>query len=234
MSFSVLGVFIMTISKKLAFLFMCALGMQCISQAYDAVGLKAEVTQILDFIKELDKQHSAEICTVTGWLETHIAVQYNGILNDLDIITIAKTVSANMTIDAKLTIISQLMVAKAEQAQQSAEQEVVWAKENAKQQVEWVENNAKREAQWAKEAAESEKKAIRAKARQEKKFLIEEARKWARENLYRGGLAAVSTFMIVAMLIRAIQYHHGILLEKAAEMIADAFDKQHSKQTIKK
>ena len=217
----------MTISKKLTLIITCALGMQFVCQAYDAVGLKAEVAQILDFIKELDKQHSAEICTVAGWLDTNIAAEYNSILNNLDIITIAKTATANITLDAKLTVISQIMISKAQQAQQSAEQEVAWAKEHAKQQLEWAEDQAKRD-----------KKAIRAKAEQEKEFLIEEAQKWAQNNFKRGALLGIlgTECAIIAVLAIgcAIKNHDIMILEKVADMIAAALERQQSKQTVKK
>lgn len=227
----------MTFLKKLAFIFTCALGMQFICQAYDAVGLKTEVAQILDFIKELDKQHSAEICTVAGWLDTNIAAEYNSILNNLDIITIAKTATANITLDAKLTVISQIMVTKAEEAQRAAEQNVVWEKENAKQQLEWAEHQAKR----AKKAAKSQEEYLRAYNRHEEKRWMrytDKLKKWGHDNFNRGqilgGCAVLCGFMIGEMLGRAIQYHDTFLLEKMAEMIAEAADKQHSKQTVKK
>lgn len=228
----------MTFSKKLALIFTCALGMQSICQAYDAVGLKAEVAQILDFIKELDKHDTNEACTVAGWLERNLIAQYTDYLTNLDIIAIAKTVTTNITLDAKLTVISRIMLEKAEEAQRAAEQNVVWEKENAKQQLKWAEDQAKCEAQWAKKAAESDKKAIKSKVNQEKKFLIEEAQKGIKRSFWNGVLntiLAAECAMIVALVIDfAVRRHDATVFEKVAEMIADAFDREHAKKTVKK
>src|SRR5690349_19727367 len=119
----------MTISKKLAFFLTCALSMQFVSHAYDAVGLKTEVAQILDFTKECYKYNTPEAKNIAEWLEKNID-EYNTVLRNADVIAIAKTLNANTTIDAKLMIISQIMVAKAKLAEQHAIDQAKWANDN--------------------------------------------------------------------------------------------------------
>src|ERR1700761_1494830 len=99
----------MTISKKLFMATIIALGMQCAAPTYsyavyNAAELKTEVSQILDGIQDLRKHNSPEAKKAAKWLEKAINGKCHNI-HDTDIIVIAKAISSQVTIDAKMAVI---------------------------------------------------------------------------------------------------------------------------------
>jgi len=112
----------MNISKKLLLTALFGLSMQPIAQAYDVTELKTKVTHILDFI-DTCKQSGPEAQKVAQWLEDKInSTSENYLTQDIEIITIERTIAANTTTDTKIDILSERMTRElAAQAQRDAD-----------------------------------------------------------------------------------------------------------------
>jgi hypothetical protein len=125
----------MIISRKFAFIIAGILTIQATQAFYDSSALKTEVAQILNFIaNELSQHATSPAKKVAKWLKKGLdngCQVINGPrLTNNDIIAISNTISAHTTIDAKLTVIGQMMAEKAQeefaQYQKTTEKDKEW------------------------------------------------------------------------------------------------------------
>ncbi len=109
----------MNISRKLLMTALFGFSMQ--AQAYDAIALKTKVGSILDFAA-VCKEKDAEAQKVAQWLEDKInSTSDNYPTQDIEIITIARTITANTPMDTKIDVLSKQMAKDlAAQAQREA------------------------------------------------------------------------------------------------------------------
>lgn len=97
----------MTISKNLLFIFFCAFGTQVVFPYFNAAVLKTEAIQIIEFADELFKHNTEDTRKAAKWLKKQMDNDFQGqVLNDTDILEIAKEITANTTLDAKMVVIS--------------------------------------------------------------------------------------------------------------------------------
>ena len=99
--------------KKLLIVALFGLGMQPIAQAYNVAQLETEVTQILDFV-DTCKQNGAEAHKIAQWLEDKINSS-SSIRNtsDINIITVARIINADTSMDTKIALLSKQMIQEA-------------------------------------------------------------------------------------------------------------------------
>ncbi len=134
----------MNISKKLLLTALFGLSMQPVAQAYNGAVLKTEITQILDFAQKL----GTEAQKVAQWLENKIN-SINSIYdtNDTVIITIARIINSDATMDAKIAALTQKMVdelaAQAEEKAAAEKRDQEWAAENKNYENKLAENKRK-------------------------------------------------------------------------------------------
>lgn len=100
----------MNISKKLLMIAIFGLSMQPIAQAYGITELKTKVVHILDFI-DTCKQNGPEALKIAQWLEDKINTTSDSSYDtqDIEIITIARTITANTTMDTKIDLLKKQM-----------------------------------------------------------------------------------------------------------------------------
>lgn len=104
----------MIISRKLAFMVICAFAAQVTFPNFDAIALKTEFLHILNFVDELYKYDTQEAKNVAKLLQK--AIRHNecygksSLLIKADIIEIAKTIISDINIDEKVTIINKKMI----------------------------------------------------------------------------------------------------------------------------
>ena len=127
-------------------------------------------------------------------------------MHNSDVIAIARALTTHATIDAKLTVINQIMAAKAEQ---KAAQEKEWAE----QQIKWAKNNA----QYAEK--ELNKK-------------IEAENRW-NQNVRNAGMTLAIIAMFTGAFIH--DYNFMVrFTDMMAQKFADVLEKEKIKRILKK
>jgi hypothetical protein len=103
----------MTISRKLLITGALLLGMQQITQAYDAHTLEHKTTQILNFTQTLRQTNHKDGIKVAQWLEQRVQVwnkSYNACDHDYDISIITNILNNDkLNIQSKISMLSQAM-----------------------------------------------------------------------------------------------------------------------------
>ncbi len=108
--------------KNLLIVALFGLGMQPIAQAYNVAQLEAEVTQVLDFADQCE-QNGPEAEKIAQWLKDKITSRHSIHRdNDINIITTARIINADTTIDTKIDFLSKQMIQEAADFEKAVEE----------------------------------------------------------------------------------------------------------------
>jgi hypothetical protein len=169
------------------------IGMQPIVQAYDVVGLKTEVAQILDASQSLYAQPSKEAKKAAKYLDKIITTNDSWYVSSDEIIILARIINSNVTLDAKVAGILNI----------KAEKEA--------QKVQQLEQDAKNLEEFNKQKAKQHNKNT-------KKKVLDACIMTSLCAVY--GIAL--TYMAYELLMRQVQLHDNDLLSKVQQMITSS------------